>query len=159
MNPNKAIALEKANMTKAYLLYDSELTKESGELVILGYFTLAIKNFVFGETLSNGKRKKLLGMSSVDTEGVPGYLIGQLAKNSELADRVTESINLHILMQEVFEKIESVQKIIGGRFAFLDCKKTNLKVHELYVKEGFADYQDIVGHDGVEYTQMVRLIK
>lgn len=62
-------------------------------------------------------------------------------------------------MQEVFEKIESVQKIIGGRFAFLDCKKTNLKVHELYVKEGFADYQDIVGHDGVEYTQMVRLIK
>ena len=67
MNPNKAIALEKANMTKTYLLYDSELTKESGELVILGYFTLAIKNFVFGETLSNGKRKKLLGMSSVDT--------------------------------------------------------------------------------------------
>jgi hypothetical protein len=32
-------------------------------------------------------------------------------------------------------------------------------VHEMYLQEGFADYQDITGHDGVEYVQMVRLIK
>ena len=57
MNPNKAISLERANMTKTYLLYDKELSEMSGKLEILGYFTLAVKNFVFRQELSREKRK------------------------------------------------------------------------------------------------------
>ena len=159
MNPNKAIALEKANMARTYLLYDGERMHETGQLVVLGYFTLTIKNFIFGKTLSKGKRKRLLGMSSVDIEGVPGYLIGQLAKNSDYAAKTSRTVDIHVLMNEIFEKIEISQKIVGGRFVFLDCSKENQKVHELYLQEGFSDYQDVIGHDGVEYTQMVRLIQ
>jgi hypothetical protein len=156
--PTKAIALEKANMAKTYLLYDSEYTERTGCLFILGYFTVAIKNFVFEQVLSKGKRKRLLGMTSVETDNVPGYLIGQLAKNSDMIFHC-EAINLHILLKEAIKRIVSAQQHVGGRFVFLDCKKDNLKVHEMYLQEGFADYQDITGHDGVEYVQMVRLIK
>ena len=159
MNPNKAISLERANMTKTYLLYDKELSEMSGKLEILGYFTLAVKNFVFRQELSWEKRKKLLGMSSASTEDIPGYLIGQIAKNSRHINPTGDRIDLHLLLEKAIERIVAAQKNVGGRFVFLDCKKDNYKVHNLYLQEGFSDYQTITGRDGVEYVQMVRFIK
>lgn len=146
-------------MSKTYLIYDSELSSKSGKFEILGYFTLAVKNFAFHEKLSKEKRKKLLGMSSSTTEDIPGYLIGQIAKNSTTEDNPKATVNLHILLEKAIERIVAAQKNVGGRFVFLDCKKENFKVHELYLQEGFSDYQTIAGHDGVEYIQMVRFIK
>jgi len=146
-------------MSKTYLIYDSELSSKSGKFEILGYFTLAVKNFAFHEKLSKEKRKKLLGMASSATEDIPGYLIGQIAKNSAMEDKPKATVNLHILLEKAIERIVTAQKNVGGRFVFLDCKKENFKVHELYLQEGFSDYQAIAGHDGVEYIQMVRFIK
>lgn len=155
----KAIALEKANMAKTYLVYDRDYAEEKGQLLLLGYFTLAVKIFMFNENLSKEKRKKLLGMSSSATAYVPGYLIGQLAKNSDAMQRSNEKINLHELLKAAIQRIVAAQQYVGGRFVFLDCKKANKKVHERYLQEGFVDYQDIIGSDGVKYIQMIRLIK
>ncbi len=157
-NPNKALAYEKSDIGRTYLLYDRQAVEETGRMLILGYFTLAIKNFVFGKELSGTRKKKLVGMLSSEIEEIPGYLIGQIAKNFQTDVPMKETTNLHELLEYALAMIGDAQSRVGGRFVFLDCKKENEKVHRLYIENGFKDYQNITAHDGTEYIQMVQLI-
>lgn len=85
-----------------------------------------------------------------------GYLIGQLGKNHSLSVNANP-VHLADILSVAAEKLYTVYDQIGGRFIFLDCKKSNTKVCAMYKKNGFIPFQDII-LDEKEYHQMVRML-
>ena len=131
----KAILFDRQGWSKTHLLY----TSYKGEMVLVGYFTLANKNFVIknNSRISKTLKKKVANFGQYNEELkqyiVPSLLIAQLGKNDNYRFLLTGDVLLKYACDEVCK----VQSIVGGKFVYLECEdKERLK--EFYISNGFT---------------------
>ena len=111
------------------------INNENGD--ILAYFALSFKEVDVKPGVSKTTRKKLDGINK-HTEKVRSFLIGQMGKNFSLSEN---TINLSLILKEVYSVLGNVQDNIGGRTIFLECEN-NRKLISLYENLGFSYLQE-----------------
>lgn len=132
----KAIEFSKQDLSRTYIVMSQYKDKD----VIVGYFAIANKTTnVKKVKLSDTKRKKLLKFAIFDKESksynVTLPLIGQLGKN--YYNNYDKLISGDILLKLACDKIKEAQKLMGGRFVYLECEDKS-KLVEFYESNGFV---------------------
>lgn len=133
----KAILFDKQGISKTHLIYTSYKEK----MVLVGYFTLANKNFVVKSSANISKtwKRRLAKFSHYNDEVkqhiITAPLIGQLGKN----DKYKDLISGDVLLKFACDEIRKVHAVIGGRFVYLECEdKPNLL--DFYADNGFVEF-------------------
>lgn len=158
----KAVVFDKQGWAKTHLLY----TSYKGQMVLVGYFALANKNFIIKNnskvSKTTKKRIKNFGQYNDDLKQyvVVASLIGQLGKNDTHKDLIDGAT----LLKYACDEVRKVQGIVGGRFVYLECEdKAFLK--EFYLNNGFVEFGkrelDLDEKDditGVHLIQMLRYL-
>lgn len=134
----KAIELSKQGISKTYIV--TTFIEERN--VIVGYFSIANKMTKIKKDFFGGKTKRRFERFSETSKNTNMYfaylpLIGQLGKNfyNNYNQYISGDILLHLACKQVCE----VQKMIGGRFVFLECEDIP-KIKEFYESNGFMCY-------------------
>lgn len=133
----KAIEFSKRTTAKTHLVFWQTEDKEYSEFV--GYYTITSKVItVDRNVLSNTEAKKLKNQGVYDENKqeytVSAPLIAQLGKNfSNGNDTLISGADL---LQLAVNKIQKIQKEIGGRFMYLECED-NEKLLAFYNKHNF----------------------
>ena len=125
---NKAYDMELESQAATYIISNDDEYK-NGNLVIDGYFTIALKVFHFINTSKN-KIKKISGKRE---EHVPAYLIGQLAKREGSPHGKGKEF-----LSFAIDYIKQAINIVGGRLVYLDCKDSLILY---YKQQGFEFLQ------------------
>lgn len=134
----KAIPLSKQGISKTYIITTS--VEENN--IIVGYFSIANKMTKIKKNFFRGKTRRRFERFAEIEENTNTYfaylpLIGQLGKNfyNNYNEYITGDIILHLACKQVCE----VQKMIGGRFVFLECEDIP-KLKDFYESNGFMCY-------------------
>jgi len=138
----KALDFDKRNKSRTYLIIDGEQDKK---MIVLGYYTITIKNLPFAETVSKSMIKRIDGYSN-NVNSAESILIGQLGKNYNYRNNLSGSILLVHAMNTVY----SIHNLAGCRIVFLECSD-NEKIVKFYQDNGFVFLQKCG-----EYLQMIR---
>ena len=158
---NRAVEFEKLLKSRTYLIVDDEQVKNPQvkfeELTIYGYISLAVKVFTVPAETSNRQRQLLDGFSAKEhgkqISNFPCYLIGQLARNSNVPK---ESISGAELLQFSYNIIGQAVKLVGGRNILVECRN-NEKLINFYRNNGF-DRISKVPDENQTMIQMIRRI-
>ncbi|MCM1062750.1 MAG: hypothetical protein NC452_21115 [Eubacterium sp.] len=155
---NRAVEFERLNKSRTYLLCDDDIFRKEGQLVILGYFSVALKVLDFPENISNRTRKMLDGLSAKlrgeVIRSVPCYLIGQLGKNSAVTQGY--SIKGSDFIDHALFVIQSAQKFVGGRLVLIECHDEP-KLIQFYTDNHFERFGEFPFGD-IPMVQMIRTI-
>jgi hypothetical protein len=138
----KALDFDKRNKSRTYLIVDGERDEE---IIILGYYTITIKNLPFREIVSKSTIKKIDGYSN-NINSAESILIGQLGKNYDYRNNLSGSILLAHAMNTVY----AIHNLAGCRIVFLECSD-NEKIVKFYQDNNFTFLQKCG-----EYLQMIR---
>lgn len=135
---NKAIEFSKQSLSKTTLIY--WMSEDEKEKYLIGYYTLANKLLnVCQDSISKTMSKRLFRHGTYDTSKrihtIPAILIGQLSKN--FADGNNLLISGSDILQMALNKIQIIQKEIGGKFVFLECENEP-KLIKFYEDNGFV---------------------
>jgi len=142
----QAIELDRRRKSRTYLFFDED---DSGEIIILGYFTLTMKNLPFRDCVSKTTIKKIDGFFK-DVNSTEAVLIGQIGKSFFYKDRLSGKSLLDMAIEVVYASSD----LIGGRVVFLECSN-NEKIVKFYQDNGFLFLQN---SDGGKYLQMIRYL-
>ena len=156
---NRAIDFEKLLKSRTYLVVDEKQFENSDfklkDLVIYGYISLAVKVFTVPEMTSNRQRQQLDGFSAKEhgkqISNFPCYLIGQLARNSNVSKEV---INGAELLKISYSIIGEAVKLVGGRNILVECHNDE-KLVQFYLDNGF----DKISHVPDENQTMIQMIR
>ena len=153
----KAEEFESVSKARTYLVCDEEKMRQ-GEICILGYFTLALKVLILPDNLSVRARKEIDGyrgkIHGMPIREVPCYLIGQLARNSNVEKG---AISGKELLEEACAVIEPAITAVGGRYVMIECHD-NRHLLAFYKKNGFEEFwKEPLGD--VPMVQMIRKLK
>ena len=74
----KAVDFDKRNKSRTYLIVDEKSI--ISDIIILGYYTITLKNLPFSETVSKSMIKRIDGYSN-NINSAESVLIGQFGKN------------------------------------------------------------------------------
>lgn len=142
-----AIAYNKTNRAKTFLLFDDE------SYDLLGYFTLAVKSVDFCDTVVKSTKNKIAGHNTDDDFAI-FYLIGQLGRDKNLSKKGFGSI----LLDTAISYLAMVQPIIGLRYCLVETEKSkqNEAVIQFYLHNNFKCLQ-IDKAD--KYQQMIVKLK
>ncbi|MCM1062828.1 MAG: hypothetical protein NC452_21515 [Eubacterium sp.] len=155
---NRAIDFERLNKSRTYLLCDDEILDKEGRIIILGYFSLSLKVLDLSENLSNRKRKMLDGISAKlhgeVIRSVPCYLIGQLAKNSNIPNTI--SVSGAEMINCAMSIIRSAETVVGGRYVLIECHN-NPKLLKFYTENSFEIFEKLP-FGNVPMIQMLRTL-
>ena len=164
----KAVLFDRQGWSKTHLVF----TSYKGEMVLVGYFTLATKSFVVKKNnrksrfdkISSTLMKRIArhGRYDMDTNQytISAPLIGQLGKT----DKYPDLISGDVLLKYACDTVKQAQSIIGGRFVYLECEDKQ-KLVDFYSANGFvnfgrraleADEKDIGGN---YLVQMLKFLK
>ena len=155
---NKAIEFEKISKSRTYLVVDQEQLERSDitldKAILYGYITLAIKAVVLPENISNRQRKQL-DVFSAKQHGkpishFPCYLIGQLARNSDVPK---SSISGTDLLNFAYDIIGTAVEAVGGRYVLIECNN-NEKLLKFYSDNDFSE----INRENHEDRIMVQMI-
>ena len=127
---NKAISLSKQGISKTYIV----TTNIENSTIIVGYFTIANKMTKIKKDFFGGRTKRRFERFTETTKDSDKYfsslpLIGQLGKN--YYNNYNKYISGDILLRLACQQVKEVQKLIGGRFVFLECEDIP-KLREFY---------------------------
>ncbi len=122
----------KEDISRTYLIVDVI----QGELVLLGYYTLAMKNLKIKGVLNNDKLSKTQKIKHKNNECL-SILIGQLGKN----DLFSSLINLKEILDFAFSTIKDIMELVGGRIILIECFNSD-KLVQLYEDHGFIYLQE-----------------
>lgn len=125
-----AVPFEKAHKARTYLIIEME-SMEGGELVIVAYFTIALKCFQIGDGVSASMRRRLNGIFQNDI--IPCYLLGQLGKN----DRCAETLRGKDIIDLAMDLVMDAHERVGGRFISVDCRDSD-GLLRFYQESGFT---------------------
>ena len=158
---NRAIDFERLSKSRTYLIVDEEQVKSPlvpfEELVIYGYISLAVKVFNAPETISNRQRQQLDGFSSKEhgkpIANFPCYLIGQLAKNSNVPK---DSISGAELLNFAYDIIAISVDAVGGRNILIECRNEP-KLVKFYLENDFYEISKMPD-ENQSMVQMIRRI-
>lgn len=134
---DKSILFDRQGWSRTHLVYMSY----KSSMVLVGYFTLANKNFVVknNSKISQTLKKRISKFGQYNEElkqyVVPSLLIGQIGKN----DYYKFLIDGSVLLKYACDEVEKVQSIVGGKFVYLECEdKERLK--DFYISNGFVEF-------------------
>ncbi len=156
---NRAIDFENLLKSRTYLVIDEEQFENPAfsldKLTIYGYISLAVKVFTVPETTSNRQRQQLDGFSAKEhgkqISNFPCYLIGQLARNSNVPkDTISGAELLKIANTIIGEAV----KLVGGRNILVECRN-NEKLIQFYLNNGFYKVSQVPD----ENQTMIQLIR
>lgn len=131
----KAILFDKQSFSKTHLVY----TSYKNEMVLVGYFTLANKNFVVKNStrISKTQKRKVAKFGQYNDElkqyVITAPLIGQLGKN----DKYRELITGDVLLKYACDEVRKVHAVVGGKYVYLECED-NEKLLDFYKRNGFV---------------------
>lgn len=158
---SKAIEFSKSGVAQTHLIF----TSYKGELVLIGYFTLATKFIIATKnSLSKTLQKRILKFAKYMPE-IKGYvlttpLIGQLGKNYQ--NGYDKLISGDELLKMACDKISLIQYEIGGRYAYLECEDKP-KLIEFYKRNGFVEFGKRVletdERDVMSGTYLIQMLK
>lgn len=156
---DKAIKFENLNKARTYLIYNEEQVEKPDfcldQLVIYGYITLSLKILTVPPETSGNKRKNLDGLSSrlhgKPISDFPCYLIGQLAKNSNIENN---ELTGDALLQFAYKTIASAVDAVGGRYMMIECHN-NSKLIDFYTRNDF----DEIARESDGQFEMVQMIR
>ncbi|MCL1989063.1 MAG: hypothetical protein FWG64_13990 [Firmicutes bacterium] len=135
---NKAFDFERRNKSRTHLIFEGTN--------LVAYYTLSLHSLVFDDSISKNVVKKIDGFSkSVQSVGI--ILIGQLGKDFNLGKNISGAY----LLGECLSIILTVQKMVGGRYAMLECAEIP-KVVEFYRANGFEVLQKM----NDKYLRMIK---
>ncbi len=162
---DKAIEFSKQGISSTHLVFASY----RGVPALAGYFTLAMKHFHIDarrKDISNTLRKRINKFSTYD-EGINRHivsapLIAQIGKNyaSNFGNLITGKELLKIACNTVMD----AQKLLGGRFVYLECEDTP-RLIEFYEDNGFFPFwqrpldPDETGIKGTYLVQMMKYLR
>lgn len=165
----KAIKYEELSKSRTYFIVDEEqliqLIKEKEEnqvvnmsdLIMYGYFSLALKVLSVPEQLSTNQRKNIDGLSAkIHGEVIsdfPCYLIGQLARNSAVTKSAISGVEI---INHAFSIIKAAMLNVGGCAILIECRNDK-KLIDFYIKNGFKLIDTIPDGENV-MNQMLRII-
>ena len=158
----RAVEFEKLSKSRTYLIVDEDQLENPeisfDEFTIYGYISLAVKVFTVPETTSNRHRQQLDGFSAKEhgkqIANFPCYLIGQLARNSNVSK---ESLSGAELLNFAYKIIGEAVKLIGGRNILVECRN-NEKLINFYLENGFYKISQ-VPDENQSMIQMIRRIE
>lgn len=146
---NLSIRYERENKARTYLITDEDLE-------IVAYFSIGIKPILIDEKkhVLSKQQKKDMKLEVIEKEEknhqvISTFLIGQIARNDKF-DKST--IGLEEILGQVFEKVNEVVKIIGGKIVLIEVDNNPILV-KYYEKFGFKLIKD--GSDD-ELTQLMK---
>ena len=158
---NRAIEFERLLKSRTYLIVSGEQFRNPkvafDEITIYGYISLAVKVLTVPETISNRQRQQLDGFSAKEhgkqISNFPCYLIGQLARNSNVPK---DSISGAELLNFAYKTIGEVVKLVGGRNILVECHN-NKKLMQFYLDNGFYKVSQ-VPYESQSMVQLIRRI-
>lgn len=127
----KAYLYEKYNISRTYLILH---ILEDQAVELLAYFSLAIKEFTFGNDMKNNQKRRILHTGFQADREVPAILIGQLGKNYDSS--LTMQIDGTDILYAAFQYLMDGVQILGGRIAYLEAVH-HPKICSFYEKEHF----------------------
>lgn len=136
---SKAIDFAKQGISQTQLVF----TSYKEQPVLVGYFTLAIKEIVLSQkTLpsANWRRriKKFAIRSDIDGNyHIPAPLIGQIGKNFQ--NGYNKLISGDELLKLAIDKVRETQLVLGGKFIYLECED-KAKLVQFYNDNGFVEF-------------------
>lgn len=136
-----------------YFMYD----EDNGNL--LGFYTLTNKTIEISnlDSLTSKNRKRIKNYFTFDEKKNcfvgPCFLIAQISKNFK--DSIDKTIEGSDLLDDAFEKLESAQRTVGGRFVYIECEDIE-KVKKFYSDYGFVEVNKRASEEGVIYKIMIR---
>ena len=135
----KAILYEKNDKSRTYLVFATD----TGIPRLIAYFTITSLPITFEGSLSNRRKKSILGTGYESNSQLSAILIGQFGKN------YTNSNNILITGSDLFDlainKTLQVNKLIGGRIIYLECEDSP-KLRGFYESVGLELYVDDNGN-------------
>ncbi|MDR2903899.1 MAG: N-acetyltransferase [Clostridiales bacterium] len=134
----KAIEFAKQNIATTHLVYASF----KGEVVLVGYYTLAIKALLIeNKVLSNSMSKRISKFGQKVTKPnrylISAPLIAQLGKNFN--NGYDKLISGAELLDMACEKVRLAQSMLGGKIVYLECEEKS-KLIEFYERYGFVKF-------------------
>lgn len=139
---SNAILFERQSIARTTLVF----TQHKGDNVLVGYFTLAIKNFVVNKGKLSSNLRHRISKFCVDSYDITGTqkestivapLIAQLGKN--FTDSYNQLITGDELLKLACEKVAFVQQNIGGKIVYLECEDKPYLI-EFYGSNGFVEF-------------------
>lgn len=117
-------------------------TSYKKELVLIGYYTLSSKIMnVTKSSLSKTYQKRISKFGSYDADlksyRIPAPLIAQLSKNYQ--NGYNELISGDELLKLACDRVQAVQREIGGKFTYLECEDKP-KLISFYQSNGFMSF-------------------
>ena len=160
----RAIEFNIQGISATHLIFASYKGAQS----LIGYFTLSNKSIeIPTRNLSDKFRKRLRRFAQNDNNkhliqlAIP--LIGQLGKN--YLNDLNKLITGDELLKMALEQVHESQRILGGRFVYLECEDTP-KLIQFYVDNGFVKFNDrpldddeVLVMKGTRLVQMLRYVK
>lgn len=157
---DKALMFAQMGISQTFLVYTSFRDNQ----VLVGYFTLSVKGIkVDKDGFSKNWQRRLAKFGTLDTHenkyfiGAP--LIGQLGKNFQ--NGYNDLIKGDQLLQMACDKIKLAQRILGGRFVYLECEDV-IGLRRFYEENGFVCFgQRQLDSDehNIKGTYLLQLIK
>ena len=158
----KAIEFAKQGLAATHLVY----TSHKGETVLVGYYALATKVFVIKKpySLPDKLRKRLARFAKFDPvlrqATISAPLIAQLSKN--FTNGYDRLITGDELLKLACDRVQAIQRNIGGRMVYLECGKTT-KLVEFYKRNGFKEFDernlDKADAEANGNSQLVQMLK
>ena len=153
----RAVQYEKIHKSRTYLVVDEE-SVAANELIILGYFSLALQSLNLSEDVSVRKRSLMDGVSGKRKGekiiSFPCFLIGQLARCSHTnKDDMPGTYFLH----QALQYIALAQDAVSGRIVLVECKPEQ-KLIQFYVDHDFEEFARISDKDGKQMVQLIRML-
>lgn len=125
----KAIRFEQVSAASTHLILNNK-----GQL--LAYYSLSFKEIKI-EASKTLWKKLTGGLSSGNVLKV--FLIGQLAKNEQIAEN---PIHLDSILDEIYQQIYLAKRSVGGRVVVLECEDNHSLISH-YQKHGFQLLQTV----------------
>ena len=157
----RAVKFESLSKARTYLICDEDQITQKNfcldQLTIYGYIALAPKILSVPSETSTNKRKKLDGLSAkihgAPIDDFPCYLIGQLAKNSQIQNN---SLSGKELLQFSYDIITTAADAVGGRYMMIECHD-HPKLLKFYTDNCFEEISRMSDGESL-LVQMIRPI-
>lgn len=163
----KALTFDEQSLSKTHLVFTSYKDK----MVLVGYYTLAIKHFVIkkailkshsGKNINSRLRQRINKFAQCDVDTgqyfISAPLIGQLGKN----DNYTNLIRGDVLLKYACDKVREIQAAAGGRIVYLECEDKPSLI-EFYSRNGFYNFGqrnlDYDEKDGMNSKYLIQMLK
>lgn len=149
----KALTFDRQSLSRTHLVF----TSYKDEMVLVGYYVLAIKHFIVkasvlksnsGKNINSRLRQRINRFAQHDLElgnyVISAPLIGQLGKNDNYRDLISGDV----LLKYACDKVREIQAAAGGKIVYLECEDKPALI-EFYARNGFVNF----GRRNLEYDE------